>query len=221
MQEELKKLAADFWWTGDPWANNIWKELDPWLWEDLNHNPTAMLNEVSWENVSEEWKKKARSLLVRYKAFSAKPVEKDCPSITYFCMEFGLHESFPMYSGGLGILAGDHIRSAGDLKLDFTGLGLLYQHGYFAQLIHDGRQVAAHPNYLASPMPITPVLDKDGSRIVVDIPFRRGIMKAQAWKLQVGHAKLYLLDTQLPENTPEQQSLTKSLQKPPRVARPS
>ena len=72
MQEKLKHLASDFWWTGDPWANNIWKELDPWLWEDLNHNPTAMLKEVSWDQVTEEWKEKAQALLDRYEAFTQK-----------------------------------------------------------------------------------------------------------------------------------------------------
>ena len=180
------------------------------IFTKLLHNPSAMLQEVDWDSVSEEWKEKARALLARYKAFKDKPAVPS-PKIAYFCMEFGIHESFPMYSGGLGILAGDHIRSAGDLKLNFTGLGLLYQHGYFAQLIHDGRQVAAHPNYLASPMPISPVLNEQDERIVIDIPFKRGTMKAQAWQLKVGNATLYLLDTQLPENTPEQQSLTKSL----------
>jgi starch phosphorylase len=211
MQKKLETLAENFWWTGDPWANDLWKELDPWLWEDLNHNPTAMLKEIRWEHVSAEWKQKAQGLLDRYKTFTEKPALKDCPAISYFCMEFGIHESFPMYSGGLGILAGDHIRSAGDLKLNFTGIGLLYQNGYFAQLIHAGKQVAAHPDYLAIPMPISPVVDGQGKRIVVEIPFQDGTLYAQAWLLAVGHAKLYLLDTQLPENNDEQKSLTISL----------
>ena len=211
MLKELKQLAADFWWTGDPWANDLWKELDPWLWEDLAHNPSAILEEVDWTAISEDWKAKAQKLLARYDAYQQKPILSNSPKTAYFCMEFGLHESFPMYSGGLGILAGDHIRSAGDLKLNFVGIGLLYQNGYFAQLLHAGRQVAARPSYLHQKMPIKPVLNERSERLVLQIPFREGTIYAYAWLLQIGHAKLYLLDTQHPQNSTHQKELTTSL----------
>ncbi|MEC7987761.1 MAG: alpha-glucan family phosphorylase [Myxococcota bacterium] len=211
MLERLKTLAADFWWTGDPWANDVWQELDPWLWEDLAHNPIAMLEELDWESVSDTWKEKAERLLERYDAYQKKETLKDCPDIAYFCMEFGLHESFPMYSGGLGILAGDHVRSACDLKLKFIGVGLLFQHGYFAQYLHAGRQVSARPHYLHQKMPLTLVRDANGNAIKIQIPFRESVLHAQAWILRVGAVRLYLLDTNLPENDQEQRSLTQSL----------
>ena len=134
----LYTLSKDLWWTGDPWANDVFHDLDPVRWNALNHNPCALLHEYidgSKTAPSTEWLRRADELLERYQAFLDKPEYSDAPRIAYFCMEFGLHEFFQIYSGGLGILAGDHIRSAGDLKLPFVGVGLLYKFGYFNQLI--------------------------------------------------------------------------------------
>lgn len=209
MKDQLVALAKDFWWTGDPWANDIWEELEPHLWETLLHNPSAMLQEIDWDCVSDDWKAKAQGLLDRYAQFKAKPAVPS-PKIAYFCMEFGIHESFPIYSGGLGILAGDHIRSAGDLKLDFVGVGLFYQHGYFSQLIRGGKQAAGWPNYKDQVLPMTLVL-QHGSPLLIEVLLGKKLMQAQVWLVQVGGARLYLMDTDLPQNTPEQRELTSSL----------
>lgn len=209
MKDRLVTLAKDFWWTGDPWANDVWRELDPQLWEDLLHNPSAVLQEVDWGTVSDVWKAKAEKLLRRYEQFLQKPAVPS-PKIAYFCMEFGMHESFPIYSGGLGILAGDHIRSAGDLKLDFVGVGLFYKHGYFSQLIRGGRQAAGWPNYKDQVLPASLVM-KDGHPLLVEVLLGRERMQAQVWLVRVGGARLYLLDTDLPQNTEAQRELTSSL----------
>ena len=210
MKEQLAALAKDFWWTGDPWANDIWKELEPHLWEKLLHNPIAVLQEIDWDAVSDEWKTKAEGLLNRYEKFKAKEAVPS-PKIAYFCMEFGIHESFPIYSGGLGILAGDHIRSAGDLKLDFTGIGLFYKHGYFSQLIRGGRQAAGWPNYKNQLLPMSLVLGKDQQPLLIGVPYCGGTVEAQVWLVQVGGAKLYLLDTDLAQNSADQRDLTSNL----------
>ncbi len=209
--EKLRSLAMDFWWTGDPWANDIWRDLDPWLWERLNHNPLAVLAETNLNKAPEGWFERAAALVERWEDHNAKPYDPDSPKIAYFCMEFGLHESFPMYSGGLGVLAGDHIRSAGDLRLDFIGIGLLYKHGYFSQLIHAGRQVAVRPDQRTLPMPIRQVSHPDGQPILIQVPYGHAHIHARAWELKIGHARLFLLDTDLPQNNIEQRQVTSSL----------
>ncbi|MGC6509432.1 MAG: alpha-glucan family phosphorylase [Myxococcota bacterium] len=206
----LSQLAKDFWWTGDPWAEQVWSSLDPVLWEALNHNPVALLQEVDVDLADKEWKKEAQKLLSRYTNYINKEVQSN-PRIAYFCMEFGLHESFPIYSGGLGILAGDHIRSACDLCLNFVGVGLFYRNGYFAQLIQGGRQAAGWPDYSQQPLPIDLLRSANGEPLRIAIPFKNQEMLAQAWCLKVGHARLLLLDTNLPENTEEMRNLTASL----------
>ena len=211
LREQLNNLATDFWWTGDPWANDIWKALDPTLWEELNHNPVALLEEADPDAAPASWKQQVAQLLGRYEDYKAKASLVKSPRIAYFCMEFGLHESFQIYSGGLGILAGDHIRSACDLKLDFVGVGLFYKKGYFAQSVIGGRQVAGWPDYSQMPMPIELLKKDDGRPLTIDVPFAGGVMIAQAWSLKIGTARLLLLDTDLPENTDEQRALTESL----------
>lgn len=204
MRTQLQALARDLWWTGDPWANDIWQSLDPVLWEELHHNPIAMLDEVNLDNASATWKERAQGLLDRYAEYQAKPIATDCPSIAYFCMEFGLHEFFQIYSGGLGILAGDHIRSAGDAKLPFVGIGLLYKHGYFHQLIISGQQSAGYANYKSHKLPI----DSVG---FIEVPYKESTLRAQVWKVQVGHAQLLLLDADIPENDDEKRNITSAL----------
>jgi glycogen phosphorylase len=211
MREDLINLAYDFWWTGDPWAHDVWNDLDPFLWERLHHNPIALLQEADIENASTEWKEKATALLERYQQYLCEPVKLKSPNIAYFCMEFGLHESFQIYSGGLGILAGDHIRSAGDLKLNFVGVGLFYKNGYFTQSIVSGSQVASWPNYSKQPLPVRLLTSDDDKPVIITVPFKNGILHAQVWTLKIGFSTLYLLDTDLPENTEEQKSLTASL----------
>ena len=204
---QLYILSKDLWWTGDPWANDIFHDLDPVRWNALNHNPCALLHEyINKANVtpSKEWILRAEALLDRYQTFLDKPEYIDAPRIAYFCMEFGLHEFFQIYSGGLGILAGDHIRSAGDLKLPFVGVGLLYKFGYFNQLIIGGQQGAGYINYKNTHLPLRTLTQ-------ITTPFRNQRMNVLIHEVKVGGARLLLLDTDVDGNSEEMKNLTKSL----------
>ncbi len=204
---KLLALSKNLWWTGDPWANDLFHDLNPIRWTDLNHNPTALLQE-ELDNPSKppttEWIHRAEQLLNRYHNFTIKPEAEECPRIAYFCMEFGLHEFFQIYSGGLGILAGDHIRSAGDLKLPFVGVGLLYKFGYFNQLIVGGQQGAGYVNYKNTILPLNAVA-------TISVPFRDQAMQVTVHEVYIGSARLLLLDTDVDGNSEEMIALTKNL----------
>lgn len=209
--EDLRSLAHDLWWTGQPRAHALWPALDPALWEAVNHNPVALLDESALEAVPPALVASATRLVADWRAMRAAPRERPQPSVAYFCMEYGLHESLPIYSGGLGMLAGDHVRSASDLGLDFIAVGLFWHEGYFRQLVHDGVQVAAYaPNRLQR-LAIEPALDARGERARVRVPCGVSTIGVQAWKVTVGRVQLLLLDTDLPGNHPDHRSLTKRL----------
>ena len=204
---KLHVLSKDLWWTGDPWANDIFCDLNPTRWDALNHNPIALLEECLADAtlvIQDEWAEQANQLCERYTAFLEKPQAIDSPRIAYFCMEYGLHEFFQIYSGGLGILAGDHIRSAGDLKLPFVGVGLLYKFGYFNQLIIGGQQGAGYVNYKNCQLPLNPVT-------TIFVPFKDQQMQVVVHEVTVGGARLLLLDTDVEGNSEEMTVLTKNL----------
>src|SRR5690606_34608875 len=131
--------------------------------------------------------------------------------VAYFCAEFGFHESFPIYSGGLGILAGDHCKAASDLGLPFVAVGLLYQQGYFIQTIDaQGHQIARYQCHASDELPITPV-EANGQHMTVSVPFPGREVHARVWQARVGHIRLYLLDSNTPENSPDDRQLTLQL----------
>lgn len=209
--DDLRSLAHDLWWTSQARAHALWPALDPALWEAVNHNPVALLDEATFESVPPSLVPDAARLVADWKRMRSTPLERAQPSIAYFCMEYGLHESLPIYSGGLGMLAGDHVRSASDLGLDFVAVGLLWHEGYFRQLVHDGTQVAAYaPNRLQR-LAIEPALDPEGNRARVQVPCGVSTIAIQAWKVTVGRVSLYLLDTDVEGNHPEHRALTRRL----------
>ncbi|MEC8422525.1 MAG: alpha-glucan family phosphorylase, partial [Myxococcota bacterium] len=206
--DDLHSLAHDLWWTGQPRAHALWPALDPALWEAVNHNPVALLDEAGLTAVPDEHAPAAARLVADWKAMRSTAGERPVPSTAYFCMEYGLHESLPIYSGGLGMLAGDHVRSASDLGLDFVAVGLFWHEGYFRQLVHDGAQVAAYaPNRLQR-LAIRPALGPDGARARVSVPCGGVEIHVEAWEVTVGRVKLYLLDTDVEGNRPEHRALT-------------
>jgi starch phosphorylase len=208
---DLRDLARDLWWTGQPSAHALWPALDPALWEAVNHNPVMLLAESRLTAVPAALAPQAQALVDRWKAMRAEPCTRPHPSVAYFCMEYGLHESLPIYSGGLGMLAGDHVRSASDHRLDFVAVGLFWSKGYFRQLIHDGRQVAAYAPNLVDRLAIEPALDPAGHRARVRVPCGHETIAVEAWKVRIGHVELFLLDTDLPANRPEHRALTDRL----------
>ncbi len=213
--EPLRELAMNLWWTWDNEALSLFRHLDSDLWEETYHNPVAMLGRISQEQLENTAKNdvflahldliysKFKNYLSSpswFETFSDDNILSNI-SIAYFSMEFGLTECMPLYSGGLGVLAGDHLKSTSYLGLPFVGVGLLYQHGYFRQtLTSDGWQMADYPTNDFYNMPITPEYTEDGSALLIEVEYPEGKAYAKVWRAQVGRVSLYLLDTNIPEN---------------------
>ena len=218
--EPLRELAYNMWWSWEPTARRLFRDLDVELWERTGHNPVRVLQLCRQSRLVEvgnderyltELKRVMRlfhNYLLRSDTYGSTRANEP---IAYFSAEYGIHESFPNYSGGLGILSGDHCKSASDLGLNFTGIGILYRDGYFKQQINrEGWQEAVQLNQTFHHLPITEVKEGDKTlRIVVDLPGR--VVVARVWQVALGRIKIYLLDTTLPENSAEDQRITTSL----------
>jgi starch phosphorylase len=219
----LSILARNLWWTWNPDAADLFRRMDPDLWEKNHHNPVDLLGSLPQERLEALANDEAflanldrtvgelNAYLVRKSWFERAHGEATGLQIAYFSAEFGLHESLPIYSGGLGVLAGDHLKSASDLGLPLVGVGLLYRRGYFRQYLNrDGWQQELHPAYDFERLPLH-VETADGlpRRISVEIAGRE--VAAQIWRAQVGRVSLLLLDSDLPENTVEDRALTDEL----------
>ncbi|RKU24873.1 alpha-glucan phosphorylase [Candidatus Poribacteria bacterium] len=213
--EPLRELAMNLWWTWDNEALSLFRHLDSDLWEETYHNPVAMLGRISQEQLETTAKNDVflahlDVIYSKFKTYLSSPTwfetfSDDATlsnlSIAYFSMEFGLTECMPLYSGGLGVLAGDHLKSTSYLGLPFVGVGLLYQHGYFRQtLTSDGWQMADYPTNDFYNMPITPEYSEDGLPLLIEVDYPEGKAYAKVWCAQVGRIPLYLLDTNIPEN---------------------
>ncbi|MBM4368807.1 MAG: alpha-glucan family phosphorylase [Deltaproteobacteria bacterium] len=213
LRARLEALAHNLWWCWNPEAGALFRALDPERWSELHHNPVHLLAELSDDTLH------ARVALPRLHAVEAQLhdylgsnstwARRNVPAlespVAYFSMEFALHESLPIYSGGLGVLAGDHLKSASDLGIPFVAVGLLYREGYFKQVIEYGGQVAAYPRV---PLDVLPLKKLD---VVVEVPHGKGHYKATAWEIAVGRVKLYLLDADLPGNDPIHRELSRHL----------
>ena len=197
----LSEMARNIWWSWTPEARDMFKSLNPALWKECGHNPVLMLERLSFEALVELSKDEAVLARINgvYKMFreymDVKP-NAERPSVAYFCMEYGLTHVLRIYSGGLGVLAGDYLKEASDSNVDMCAVGFLYRYGYFTQsLSMDGQQIA---NYEASNFPNLPlerVMDENGKPLVVAVPYINYQVYAYVWKVQVGRVPLYLLDT--------------------------
>jgi glycogen phosphorylase len=195
MTDSLVDLIFDLWWTTRPEADDLFRDLDPPVWEEVEHNPLLLLRRVRAEDAPAEWRRRAQRLLADWHGTNAERPAPRGPAVAYFCMEFGLHPSLPIYAGGLGVLAGDHVRSASDLGLDLRAVGLFYHQGFFDQTVADGRQLAVYRERSPNDLPLRAVTGPDGSPLVIAVPFKGREMRARVWKVQVGTVHLYLLDT--------------------------
>jgi starch phosphorylase len=222
--EPLREMSFNLWWTWEPSARRLFRHLDPELWNRTNHNPVRMLQlsrQLRLEEVSQD-KAFLRELKEVHDAFRNYLARKDTYGktgagsaiknpVAYFSAEFGFHESIPNYSGGLGILAGDHCKSASDLDLNFVAIGLLYRHGYFKQQIDkEGVQEAVNLNQNFHDLPIREVRRGDANLLISVRILDREVF-AKIWQLQVGRVSLYLLDTETPENNAEDRLITAEL----------
>ncbi|MBO9362784.1 MAG: alpha-glucan family phosphorylase [Thermoflexus sp.] len=220
----LGELMSNMWWTWQPDAQQLFKRLDPVRWEEVRHNPVALLRRVErarlnaavqnpaylelYDRVMEEFDR----ALSGPTWFTRAHPERAEALIAYFSTEFGIHEAFPAYAGGLGVLAGDFLKEASDLGLPMVGVGLLYQHGYFTQRItEDGWQEAIYEPLDLENLPLHPALDPDGQPIWVEVAIAGRPVRARIWRLQIGRIPLYLLDTSLPENEPADRELSARL----------
>ncbi|AHD18925.1 alpha-glucan phosphorylase [Thermotoga maritima MSB8] len=210
--KELESLAYNLWWSWSRPAQRLWRMIDSEKWEE-HRNPVKILREVSKERLEEL--SKDEDFIALYELtlerftdymeredtwFNVNYPEWD-EKIVYMCMEYGLTKALPIYSGGLGILAGDHLKSASDLGLPLIAVGLLYKHGYFTQQIDsDGRQIEIFPEYDIEELPMKPLRDEDGNQVIVEVPIDNDTVKARVFEVQVGRVKLYLLDTDFEEN---------------------
>jgi starch phosphorylase len=222
----LSELAYNLWWSWNPAAQDLFKGVDPHLWAEVNHNPVKFLRLVSQRKLDAAAADPA--YVARYQAvMAAFDAYMDPATVTwyarthgdqadrliaYFSAEFGLHESLPIYSGGLGILSGDHCKTASDLGLPFVGVGFLYPQGYFTQEIDaDCRQQALYEKLDFAEVPAAPAVGSDGKRIVISVDLPGRTVYAEVWRIQVGRIPLYLMDTNVEQNAPTDRELSARL----------
>ncbi|MEM9773096.1 MAG: alpha-glucan family phosphorylase [Chloroflexota bacterium] len=223
--ERLPELAGNLWWSWNPEARSVWRMLDYPLWRETVHNPVRMLHEIEEDHLKA---KAADPAFVRHlnkvlMAYDHEMANKDSwfvknygelndKKIAYFSFEFGLHVSLPIYSGGLGILSGDHIKEAGDLGLPFIGVGFMYPQGYFRQKIPSHGWQEAHYQHLdLEKSPIQIARDDDGNEIQISVEIGDQTVFAHIWHIQVGRANLYMLDTDVEANAPWNRELSARL----------
>ena len=220
----LARLSMNLWFTWNPEAVELFQRIDNRLWSRVHHNPVELLNRVSQERLDTlaadsgflaQMERVAENMRTYLEARGCPFLGRRIPEdfrVAYFSAEFGLADCLPIYSGGLGVLAGDHLKSASNLNLPLVGIGLAYRQGYFTQYLNpDGwQQETYRPNDFWS-LPMTPVRDQQGREITISVDIAGQPLKARAWLVRVGRVPLYLLDSNLPENPPELRSITHRL----------
>jgi glycogen phosphorylase len=210
----LERLAWNYWWSWAADGAGIFRDLDPEIWEECENNPRQLLAKTSAYRLAEAatdpvYLERVRRLDQLFQTYMASgtgwtiddlKITHEHP-VAYFCAEFGVHNSLPLYSGGLGILAGDHLKSASDLRLPLIAVGLLYRYGYFRQrLRNDGWQEEHYGETFPNDLPITQIKNADGTPMRIQVSIRERNVLAQVWRADVGTVQLYLLDTNIPEN---------------------
>lgn len=215
--KDLEILSKNLWWCWNESAKNLFESVDPQAWEASGQNPIAMLDKVSlkrYQKLEQDSKFLAdlKSVMDEFNTYMALKEKRTSPSVAYFCMEYGLDTSLKIYSGGLGILAGDYIKETSDMNTNLVAVGLLYRFGYFNQkLTAQGEQVSEDVAQDFMKIPATPVRDEHGNWITVSVAFPGRNLNARLWRVDVGRTELYLLDTDFPDNLPEDRSVTYNL----------
>ena len=215
--ECLNELAHNMWWAWNYEARNLFKSLDEKLYEEVGHNPVLLLDRLGYDRKEAIVKDKklmeqVKNVYAKFKAYMDVKPNKKRPSVAYFSMEYGLNQVLKIYSGGLGMLAGDYLKEASDSNVDLCGVGFLYRYGYFRQsLSMDGQQLAKYDAQDFSTLPIERELDANGNQVVVDVPYMNYQVHALVWRVNVGRIKLYLLDTDNDMNSQFDRPITHSL----------
>src|SRR5215472_10533408 len=225
IQERLWALARNLWWSWDPDSTSLFLDLDPIRWRELHHNPVALLSEIPLEEIERRAEEQVLHSRINYAYRRLREyLENDHTwgtrhagilrprPVGYFSAEFGLHESIPIYSGGLGILAGDHLKSSSDLDIPLVGVGLFYGQGYFRQrLDRNGWQQEEYLETDVNAMPMEIAIAANGQPVTVQIETWSGAIRARVWRLKVGRCDLLLLDSNVAGNAPEDRGLSSRL----------
>lgn len=218
---ELKKvetLAHNLWWTWNNEALDLFESMDAELFRSCRQNPVKMLSNMSYDALKalaqdEDFLSRMNKVYRKFTDYMNQKPDNTRPSVAYFCMEYGFYHVLKIYSGGLGILAGDYLKQASDSNVDLCGVGLLYRYGYFDQTISmDGQQIANYEAQDFDTLPIEKVIDpKTGKQMIVEVPFPNYTVYAYIWRVNVGRISLYLMDTDHDMNSVYDRNITKTL----------
>lgn len=215
--KKLDEIAQNLWWVWNSEAKNMFRNIDAQAWIEANSNPVQLLNILSYEKLvslgnDAEFIAKLNKIYADFEAYINTPLRKDKPSVAYFSMEYGLTEVLKIYSGGLGVLAGDYLKEASDCAIDMTAIGFLYRYGYFTQTLSvDGQQIPVYEAQNFNNLPIKQVKDANDQPLVVEVPYPDRIVYAYLWKVSVGRIALYLLDTDNEMNSEFDRPITHQL----------
>lgn len=225
LYDKCMAVARNLWWTWQPEVISLFRDIDPIRWRQLDHNPIALLHEftperlalraaemVLYSRINYAYRRLKEYMQRKHTWASTHAGVLGGKPVAYFSAEFGLHESLPIYSGGLGVLSGDHIKSASGLGVPLVAVGLYYDQGYFKQhLDHNGYQHEEYLDTKVDNLPFEPAISPAGKPVMVEIPTRSGTLHAKVWLVNVGRVRLYLLDCDVEGNRPEDRELTSRL----------
>ncbi|RLT79346.1 glycosyltransferase family 1 protein [Bacteroides acidifaciens] len=215
--EKLSEIARNIWWAWNFEATELFRDLDPELWKECGQNPVLLLERMSYEKLEALAKDKVilrrmNEVYTKFRNYMDVKPDEQRPSVAYFSMEYGLNSVLKIYSGGLGVLAGDYLKEASDSNVDLCAVGFLYRYGYFTQTLSmDGQQIANYEAQNFGQLPIDRVMDADGKPLVVDVPYLDYYVHANVWRVNVGRISLYLLDTDNEMNSEFDRPITHQL----------
>ena len=213
----LDELAKNLWWVWNSEGKTLFHDISPELWRSTGENPVMLLQQISSDRLDEiqankDMMNRISSVYASFKEYMKQPMRKDIPSVAYFSMEYGLCNALKIYSGGLGVLAGDYIKEASDSRIDMTAVGFLYRYGYFTQSLSvDGQQIANYEPQNFNQLPLEQVLEADGTPMILEVPYPGRIVYSHIWRVNVGRMNLYLMDTDFDMNSEYDRSITHQL----------
>ena len=215
--EKLSEIARNIWWAWNFEATELFRDLDPELWKECGQNPVLLLERMSYEKLEALAKDKVilrrmNEVYTKFRDYMDVKPDEQRPSIAYFSMEYGLSSVLKIYSGGLGVLAGDYLKEASDSNVDLCAVGFFYRYGYFTQTLSmDGQQIANYEAQNFGQLPIERVMDANGQPLIVDVPYLDYFVHANVWRVNVGRISLYLLDTDNEMNSEFDRPITHQL----------
>ena len=215
--EPLREIAYNLWWVWNSDATKLFNKIDSDLWKKTEGNPVLLLQTISYNRMEEimadkEFMDEMNKVYAKFQSYMEEKPKLTKPSVAYFSMEYGLANVLKIYSGGLGVLAGDYLKEASDSNIDMAAVGFLYRYGYFNQsLSMDGQQIANYEPQDFSTLPITLITDEHNKPVILEIPYPGRIVYSQIWQVKVGRVPLYLMDTDIQENSEWDRSITHQL----------